>query len=349
LQGLSTWAAGCGTTAKVSLDLDIRAQSLPLRAPFRISRGTKSHADVVVAELRDGEVLGRGECVPYPRYGETSASVCAELARAAARLRAGETVAGVLASLPAGAARNALDCAAWDLEARRSGRSVAERLGRPPPGPMPTAVTISLDAPVAMRAAASAVAGAPLLKVKLDAHDPATRLLAVAEAAPQARLIVDPNEGWSLRDLQAMADLIARLPVVMVEQPLPVEADAGLEGLAYPAPLCADEAAHTAADVERVAGRYQMVNVKLDKAGGLTEALAMTARARALGLGVLAGCMVSSSLAIAPAMWIGAIADAADLDGPWWMAEDRLGGCRIEQGVLYPPQSGFWGESGPRP
>jgi L-Ala-D/L-Glu epimerase / N-acetyl-D-glutamate racemase len=333
----------------VSLDLDIRAQSLPLRAPFRISRGAKSHADVVVAELRDGAVLGRGECVPYPRYGETQESVCGELAAAAARLRTGEPVADVLARLPTGAARNALDCAAWDLEARRSGRSVAARLGRPAPGPMPTAMTISLDAPDAMRAAALAVADAPLLKVKLDAHDPAARLLAVAEAAPLSRLIVDPNEGWSLAILRSMADVVARLPVMMVEQPLPVGADAGLEGLAYPVPICADEAVHTATDVERAAGRYQMVNVKLDKAGGLTEALAMAARARALGLGVLAGCMVSSSLSIAPAMWVGALADAADLDGPWWMAADRPGGCRIEQGVLYPPQSGFWGDPGPRP
>jgi L-alanine-DL-glutamate epimerase-like enolase superfamily enzyme len=333
----------------VSLDLDIRAQSLPLRAPFRISRGAKSHAEVVVAELRAGAVSGRGECVPYRRYGETSASVMSQLAAAGAQLRSGDAVEGVLATLPAGAARNALDCAAWDLEARRSGRSVAERLGRPAPGPMPTAVTISLDAPEVMRAAARAVADAPLLKVKLDAHEPAARLLAIAQAAPGARLIVDPNEGWDLATLTSLADVMARLPVAMVEQPLPAGADGALRGLSYPVPICADEAVHTAADVERVADRYQMVNVKLDKAGGLTEALAMTERARALGLGVLAGCMVSSSLAIAPAMWIGAAADFADLDGPWWMLEDRPGGCRIERGVLYPPQSGFWGEPGPRP
>ena len=337
------------TTVKVSLDLRIRAQSLPLRAPFRISRGAKTHAEVVVAELRDGDVLGRGECVPYTRYGETPGSVVAQLAAAAAGLRAGAAAEETLATLPAGAARNALDCALWDLEARRSGRSVAARLGRTPPGPMPTAVTISLDQPELMRAAAAAAADAPLLKVKLGAEDPAARLRAVAEAAPAARLIVDPNEGWSLPDLLAMADLIARLPVVMVEQPLPEEADAELEGLSYPVPICADESVHTADDVERVAGRYQMVNVKLDKAGGLTEALAMVQRARTLGLGVLAGCMVSSSLSIAPAMWVAALADAADLDGPWWLTDDRAGGCRIEQGVLYPPQSGFWGEPGPRP
>lgn len=333
----------------VSLVLHIRAERLALNAPFRISRGVKTHAEVVTAELTDGDATGRGECVPYARYGETLASVRADLAEAGRRLGLGEAVPDVLGRMPAGAARNALDCAAWDLEARRIGRSVADRLGRSAPGPMATAVTVSLDRPDIMRAAAAAVADAPLLKVKLGADDPAARLLAVAEAAPGAQLIVDPNEGWTLAILRAMAEPISRLPVLMVEQPLPAGEDAGLEGLAYPAPICADESVHTAADVERVAGRYQVVNVKLDKAGGLTEALAMVERARALGLGVLAGCMVSSSLSIAPAMWIGALADATDLDGPWWLVKDRAGGCRIEAGVLYPPQVGFWGEPSPRP
>jgi len=333
----------------VTLALHIHAERLALNAPFRISRGVKTHAEVVVAELADGARLGRGECVPYARYGETTASVRADLAEAGRLLAAGEPDRAVLARMPAGAARNALDCALWDLEARRSGRSVAQRLGRPAPGAMPTAVTVSLDTPQAMADAARAAAAAPLLKVKLGADDPAARLRAVATAAPASRLIVDPNEGWTLAILRAMAEPISRLPVTMVEQPLPAGEDAGLEGLVYPAPICADEAVHTAADVERVADRYQMVNVKLDKAGGLTEALAMVARARELGLGVLAGCMVSSSLSIAPAMWIGALADAADLDGPWWLVDDRPGGCRIEEGVLYPPQAGFWGEPGPRP
>jgi L-alanine-DL-glutamate epimerase-like enolase superfamily enzyme len=333
----------------VSLSLDIRAERLPLRAPFRISRGVKTHAEVVVAELSDGAACGRGECVPYERYGETVESVGGELAAAGERLAAGAPVEAVLAQMPAGAARNALDCALWDLLARSGGGSVAARLARPPPGPTPTAVTVSLDSPDVMRAAAAAVADAPLLKVKLDAEDPASCLQAVAEGAPEARLIVDPNEGWTLAVLAAMAEPISRLNVAMVEQPLPSEDDAALAGLAYPAPICADESAHTAQDVERIADRYQMVNVKLDKAGGLTGALAMVERAHALGLGVLAGCMVSSSLSIAPAMWVGALADAADLDGPWWLVADRAGGARIERGVLYPPQSGFWGEPGPRP
>ena len=333
----------------VSLILDIRAERLALNAPFRISRGVKTHAEVVVAEVSDGSVSGRGECVPYPRYGETVASVASELADSARRLAAGEPAPAVLAGMAAGAARNALDCALWDLAARRGEGSVADRLGRPAPDALPTAVTISLDTPQAMRAAAAAVADAPLLKVKLDADDPAARLAAVSAGAPRARLILDPNEAWTLAILESMAGAIAAANIAMVEQPLPAETDSCLVGLDYPAPLCADESAHTVADVERIADRYQVVNVKLDKAGGLSGALEMVDRAHALGLGVLAGCMVSSSLSIAPAMWVGALADACDLDGPWWLVADRAGGARIARGVLYPPHQGFWGAPGPRP
>ncbi|MBL8555322.1 MAG: dipeptide epimerase [Phenylobacterium sp.] len=331
----------------MSLDLNIRAERLALSAPFRISRGVKTHAEVVTVELRDGDgAVGRGECAPYPRYGETTSSVQAELALAAQALADGRTAADVMAAMSAGAARNALDCALWDLTARRDGRSVADRLQRPRPGRMATAVTISLDTPEAMQAAAAAVADAPLLKVKLDDVGPRERLLAVADAAPEARLIVDPNEGWTVATLDLMADVVERLHVILVEQPLPADDDMALKGLKYPAPICADESAHVAGDVGRLLGRYQSVNVKLDKAGGLTAALGMVQQARDLGLGVLAGCMVSSSLSIAPAMWVGALADAVDLDGPWWLEEDRAGGCRIERGVLYPPQRGFWGEAG---
>ncbi len=338
-----------GENAVVAELLTARAERLPLKAPFRISRGVKTHAEVVVAEIRDGDLFGLGECAPYARYGETPDSVLSVLAGAAQGIARGESARAVAQALPAGAARNALDCALWDLEARRSGQAVAARLGHPAPGPMATAVTISLDAPDAMAAAAAASADAPRLKVKLGADDPGARLSAVARAAPGARLIVDPNEGWTVDVLTGLADLIARLPVVMVEQPLPADADAALAGLGYPAPLCADESAHTAADVGRIADRYQVVNVKLDKAGGLTEALAMAAEARRLGLGLMAGCMVSSSLAIAPALWIGAGADAVDLDGPWWLTRDRPGGCRVVRGVLHPPQPGFWGDPGSRP
>lgn len=332
----------------MSLDLDIRAERLALSAPFRISRGVKTHAEVVTVELRDADgIVGRGECVPYPRYGETVDSVQAALAMAGQRMSGGVGAAETVADMPPGAARNALDCALWDLTARRDGRPVGDRLGRPRPGRMATAVTISLDAPDAMREAATAMADAPLLKVKLDAEQPRERLLAVAEGAPEARLIVDPNESWTIATLDLMADLVERLHVIIVEQPLPADADGALKGLKYPAPICADESAHVAGDVGRLLGRYQSINVKLDKAGGLTAALAMVQQARDLGLGVLAGCMVSSSLSVAPAMWVGAVADAVDLDGPWWLKTDRPGGCRIERGVLYPPQRGFWGEPAP--
>jgi len=328
----------------MSLSLRVRAERLPLRVPFRISRGVKTHADVLVAELHDAGVSGLGEGVPYARFDETLDGVSAQLTAAADRLRRGTPIEAVLAALGAGAARNALDCAHWDLVARRDGRSVGQRLNRAPPGPMPTAVTISLSSPAAMRAAATAVADAPLLKVKLDAGQPAACLAAVAEGAPAARLIIDPNEGWTLPVLMAMSDQISRLNVAMVEQPLPAGADVGLEDLAYPVTLCADESVRTCQDLDSVEGRYQMVNVKLDKAGGLTEALAMAGRARAMGLDLMAGCMVCSSLSIAPHRWVAAQADIADLDGPWWLAEDRPGGCRVENGVLYPPQPGFWGD-----
>lgn len=323
--------------------LDVKAERLPLRAPFRISRGVKTHAEVVVAQLSDGVAEGVGECIPYARYGETVESVIETLRCATSELAAGNPVDRVIAAMSAGAARNALDCAHWDLIARRGEGSVAARLGRVLPPAVVTAVTISLDTPHAMAVAARGVADAPLLKVKLSAEDPAAALAAVAGAAPDAHLIVDPNEGWTFAILQAMADPIARAKVILVEQPLPAGADRDLKGLSYPAPICADESVHTSADLEHVAERYQMVNVKLDKAGGLTEALIMTSRARALGLGVLAGCMVSSSLSIAPMLWIASLADACDLDGPWWLSKDRPGGCRVEHGVLYPPQPGFWG------
>lgn len=324
----------------MALTLSVRFERLPLRAPFRISRGVKTHAEVVVVELSDGARVGRGECVPYARYDETPGKVMAALR--------GDPEA-LLDALPPGAARNALDCAYWDLLAKREGEAVFDMLGRMPPEPVPSAVTISLDAPGGMAEAAAAVADAPLLKVKLSADKPAERLLAVAEAAPQARLIVDPNEGWTPEILQAMAEPIGRCNVVLVEQPLPADDDAALDGLRYPAPICADESVHTRADLDAVAGRYQAVNVKLDKAGGLTEAVALANAARARGLTLMVGCMVASSLAIAPALALAGEADFVDLDGPWWLSKDRPGGCRFERGVLHPPQPGFWGDPAATP
>lgn len=313
--------------------------SYPLKAPFRISRGVKTAADVVVVEARQDDVIGRGEAVPYARYGESIDSVLAQIAAAAEAFEQGAD-----APLPPGAARNALDCALWDLRARLSGTSVGDLTGRPLPDEIITAVTVGLDTPDEMAKAARAVATAPLIKIKLDAERPAECLSAVAKAAPDAQLIVDPNESWSFAVLQELQPLIGKLNVVLVEQPLPADADSELEGYVPAKPICADEAAHTSADLEALRGRYQAVNIKLDKAGGLTEALAMLKKARKLEFQVMCGCMVASSLAIVPALHIAAAGDIADLDGPWWLAHDLPGGVRIENGRLGRPSRGFWGE-----
>jgi L-alanine-DL-glutamate epimerase-like enolase superfamily enzyme len=309
-----------------------RHESLPLTAPFRISRGVKTAAEVVVVEAEQDGIVGRGEAVPYARYGETVESVLAQV-------RAG-------GDLPAGAARNAVDLALWDLRARLEGRSVAEITGRPLPGEIVTAVTISLDEPEAMHAAALAVADAPLIKVKVNGERVEERIRAVVAAAPNARLIVDPNEGWDFELLDSLQPVLADLNIDLLEQPIPASDDARLEGYRPAIPICADEAAHVAADLGALSGRYQAVNIKLDKSGGLTEALVMLEGARALGFQVMTGCMVASSLAIVPALHIAGASDFADLDGPWWIKDDRPGGVRIEQGRLYRPMKGFWGELG---
>jgi len=300
-----------------------RHESLPLTAPFRISRGVKTAAEVVVVEAEQDGVVGRGEAVPYARYGETVESVLAQVAGG------GE--------LPAGAARNAVDLALWDLRARLEGRSVAELTGRPLPDEIITAVTVSLDEPEAMHAAALAVADAPLIKVKVDAAQPQAQIRAVVEAAPNARLIVDPNESWDFDLLDSLQTFLNDLHIDLLEQPIPASDDARLEGYRPAVPICADEAAHTSGDLEVLRGRYQAVNIKLDKAGGLTEALRMLEQARVLGFQVMTGCMVASSLAIVPALHIAGASDFADLDGPWWIKDDRPGGVRIEGGRLHRP------------
>lgn len=319
-------------------ELSARSEHWPLSRPFRISRGEKTAADVVVAELREGGLSGRGECVPYARYGEAIESVLAQIGGVAPTL----SRAGLQGALPDGAARNAVDCAMWDLEAKQQGRSVSALLGRDEPSRMATAVTVVIDTPARMAAEARRIAEAPLLKVKVDAHDPLAMVRAVREAAPSARLIVDPNEGWTLDLLGQVLPEMAKLDVALIEQPIPAADDAALEGFTPPVPLCADESAHTRADLARVARRYQAVNIKLDKTGGLTEALAMEAGARAAGLKIMVGCMVCTSLAILPALVLAERADFVDLDGPWWLQQDRADAVRIERGMLTPPASG-WG------
>ena len=315
-----------------------------LKAPFRISRGVKTAAEVVVVEIVEGDLIGRGESVPYARYDETVDSVIAQLQPAAQALRDGARPHDALALLTAGAARNALDCALWDLRAKREGLSVEALTALRVPDTLVTAVTVSLDGVEAMGAAALAVASAPLIKVKLSAEDPAARLLAVAKAAPDARLIVDPNEGWDFAMLDGLKPILSDLNIALVEQPLPAGADAALEGYDPPYPICADESVHTAEDLAALKGRYRAVNLKLDKAGGLTEALLMLEEARNHGFELMVGCMVASSLAIAPALHLAGSCAFADLDGPWWLAVDHPGGCRVADGRMTAPKPGFWGD-----
>jgi L-alanine-DL-glutamate epimerase-like enolase superfamily enzyme len=315
-----------------------------LKAPFRISRGVKTAAEVVVVEVIEGELIGRGESVPYARYDETVDSVVAQLQPAAQALRDGAAPHEALALLTPGAARNALDCALWDLRAKREGLSVEALTALRVPDTLVTAVTVSLDTPEAMGAAALAVASAPLIKVKLSADDPAGRLLAVARAAPHARLIVDPNEGWDFAMLDGLKPILSDLNIALVEQPLPAGQDQALEGYDPPYPICADESVHTAEDLAALKGRYRAVNLKLDKAGGLSEALLMLEEARNHGFALMVGCMVASSLAIAPALHLAGSCAFADLDGPWWLAEDHPGGCRVADGRMTRPAEGFWGD-----
>ena len=323
--------------------LGLRHDLLPLNRPFRISRGVKTAAEVIVASISEGGATGQGEGVPYARYGETIECALARIEGIRPAIEAGVGRMELLGLLPPGAARNAVDCALWDLEARLSGTDVAALIGAPAPGRLASALTVVIDTPEAMAAAAAEVATAPLLKIKVDASDTEARLRAVRAVAPDAKLIVDPNESWDRALIEAMQPLLVELRVDLLEQPVPAGDDAWLEGFASAVPICADEAVHTAADLDTVARRYQVVNIKLDKAGGLTAALELAAATRARGLGLMTGCMVSSSLSIAPALHIARLSDFVDLDGPTWLAEDRPGGVRDEGGFMVPPARGFWG------
>ncbi|WP_404334822.1 N-acetyl-D-Glu racemase DgcA [Sphingomonas sp. MMS12-HWE2-04] len=323
--------------------LRARHDCFALSQPFRIARGVKTQADVITVELVAGGIVGRGEGVPYPRYGESVESALAAIESVRGAIEDGAGRTELLALLPAGAARNALDCALWDLEARQAGTSVAALLGAPEPGRIASALTVVIDIPMAMGAAAHRIAGAPLLKVKVDASIPDAQIRAVRAAAPEARLIVDPNESWDRNLVEAMQPLLAELRVDLLEQPVPANEDSWLEDFTPLIPICADESVHLAADLDVIARRYGHVNVKLDKAGGLTAALELAHAARARGLGLMTGCMVSSSLSIAPALHIARMSDFVDLDGPVWLREDRPGGVRDQAGYLAPPQKGFWG------
>lgn len=318
--------------------LAARHDRFPLSRPFRIARGVKTAADVVTVEICEGDVVGRGEGVPYPHYGESIESALAAIDAAGGIIEAGASRGELLTAMPAGAARNAVDCALWDLESRLSGKAVGAPLR-----PIVSAITIGIDTPEAMAAAARDAGGAPLLKVKVSADDPVARIRAVRSAAPDAALIVDPNESWDQDLLAMMQDVLVEARVDLLEQPVSATDDCWLEHFISAVPICADEAVHVAADLDRVAARYQAVNVKLDKSGGLTAASELAHAARARGLKLMTGCMISSSLSIAPAFQIAMLSDFVDLDGPLWLAEDRPGGVRDASGLLHPPATGFWG------
>jgi L-alanine-DL-glutamate epimerase-like enolase superfamily enzyme len=320
-----------------------RSERWPLARPFRISRGVRTETIVTVVEARVGDVVGRGESVPYARYNETPESVLEQLTLLG-RHPPSEVMRGRLSTLlPPGAARNAVDCALWDLEARMAGKSVAQVLGQTLPASYATAVTISIDTPDKMAEAARAVASSQVIKVKVDASQPRAIIEAVAQAVPDARLIIDPNESWNIELLRELQPFLAGLRVAFIEQPLPAAHDAALETLKPLVALCADESVHTSADLEQVARRYQVINIKLDKTGGLTEALRLRAAARARNLQVMIGCMMCTSLSIAPALQIAANADYADLDGPWWLARDRDHGVHIDKGRLTLSTPFLWG------
>ncbi len=323
--------------------LSVTAERWPIAGSFTISRGAKTEAEVVVATLADGEHAGRGECVPYARYGETVDGVIAAIARLAPAVANGLDRNDLAASLPAGAARNALDCAFWDLAAKRSGTPAHVLAGLPQPNPLVTAYTISLAAPEIMADAAAAAAARPLLKVKLGGPGDPARIAAVRTAAPDSALIVDANEGWTAANLMDNLAACAEAGVRLIEQPLPARDDAALASCPHAVPICADESVHDRASLAGLRGRYDAVNIKLDKTGGLTEALAVAAAARSLGFDLMVGCMVSTSLAIAPALLVAQGARYVDLDGPLLLARDRPDGLRFDGSIVHPASPALWG------
>jgi L-alanine-DL-glutamate epimerase-like enolase superfamily enzyme len=326
------------------MELSVRIERWPLAGAFTISRGSKTEAVVVVAELSDGTHRGRGESVPYARYGETPDGIVAAIEAMRPALQRGLDRAALQRAMPAGAARNALDCAYWDVNAKQAGRRVHELAGIGRPVPLTTAYTISLGSAVEMAAAAEREAWRPLLKVKLGGRGgDGERIAAVRRAAPAAQIIVDANEGWDADNLNQNLAACADAGVTLIEQPLPEGRDDVLARIEHLIPICADESLHDRASLDRLAGHYDAVNIKLDKSGGLTEALALTAEAERRGFAIMVGSMVSTSLSVAPAMLVAQHARVIDLDGPLLLAEDRADGLRYEGSLIYPSEPALWG------
>jgi L-alanine-DL-glutamate epimerase-like enolase superfamily enzyme len=323
--------------------LSTRIERWPIAGSFTISRGSKTEAITVVAEISRGGRTGRGECVPYPRYGETPEATLGAIAAMQEPLARGLDRNGLQAVMPSGAARNALDCAMIDLEAKTCGKRVWDLLGRPAPTARITAYTISLGSPDVMAAAAANAAHRPLLKIKLGGDGDAMRIAEVRKAAPDSELIVDANEAWTSDNLEQNLGACEAAGVTLVEQPLPAGQDQALTRIRRPLAVCADESVHDLKSLEGLRERYDAVNIKLDKAGGLTEALKMADAAQALGFQIMIGCMVATSLAMAPAMLLASQARFIDLDGPLLLARDREGGLRYEGSLVYPPEAPLWG------
>ncbi len=326
--------------------LEARIVRFPLAKPFRIARGVKTQAVTLEVLLREGTTFGWAESVPYPRYGETAEQALLMLEQLRPQIEAGADRDALSGLLPPGALRNALDCALWHLEAQRSGQPVYALAALPPPEAVETALTISIDTPERMATEAAEAANRtlePLLKIKLDADAVIERIESIHRAAPGARLILDANESWSPAILDAVCAIAAENGAVLIEQPLAAGHDQDLRRGHLPVPICADESCHTRDDLAFVAPRYDAINIKLDKCGGLTEAIALYRAARAEGLKVMVGCMVGSSLAMAPAMLLASLADFVDLDGSLLLAEDRTDGLASVGQRLYPPVAALWG------
>ena len=316
----------------------------PIRGVFTIARGSRTEAVVVEARIEADGLTGRGECVPYPRYGESPGSVQAQLESVVPAIDTADLATlDARALLPAGAARHALDAALIDWQAKRAGLPAWRLLGLPEPKPVITAFTISLASPTDMEAAARAAADRPLLKIKLGTPDDMDRLRAVRQGAPEAALIVDANEGWRIGDLERLLPEIQALGVALIEQPLPAGEDDALRSLQSPVPICADESVHTAKDISALADRYAAVNIKLDKTGGLREAIDAVRQAQSARMDIMIGCMVGSSLAMAPAALLTSFARYVDLDGPLLLAADREPGLRYAGSLLHPLQPALWG------
>ncbi len=323
--------------------LEVAREVWPIRGTFRISRGSRTEAVVLAVRIASAGHSGRGECVPYARYGETIESAMEAIEAMRALVESGGNREALGQAMPAGAARNALDCALWDLEAKQAGKRVWQLAGLPDPASVVTAFTLSVDTPEKMGEAAAAAAARPLLKIKLTGEGDLERVAAVRKAAPASRLVVDANEAWDIAAYSEFAPALAALGVDLIEQPLHADRDGDLAKVAHPVPVCADEACHDVGSLARLKGKYEAVNIKLDKTGGLTEALKLRAAARSAGFKIMVGCMVGTSLSMAPAHLVAQGAEWVDIDGPLLLATDRDPGLVYRGSSVEPSDAALWG------